>query len=334
MRGGGDRHKTRAFPVVEISKSGSEGHRYGSVAICGRPNVGKSTLVNALIGEVVLVATPYPQTTRERVLGIWTGRAFQAVLVDTPGIHRARSALNRFMVAEAKRATRGVDLIVLLAEVPVLADSDAADGWKPGPVATEVLEHMASTALPMVLVLTKLDRLERRDLLLPVISRWTALHAFEAIVPVSAQTGEGMEALEREVVSRLPEGPALYDADQLSDRPLRWHAAELIRAELFEHLGQELPYSCTVTVESYEEHDDRHRVRATIHVERDSQKGMAVGRGGKVIKAISSGARQRIAELIGKPCELFLEVRVTKNWTKSPELLDRLGYRDPGGEGT
>jgi GTP-binding protein Era len=182
-------------------------------------------------------------------------------------------------------------------------------------------------------VLTKLDRLERRELLLPVIQRWSSHHAFEAIVPASAVTGEGMQDLQREVVSRLPEGPPLYDPEQLSDRPLRWHAAELIRAELFEHLGQELPYSCAVTVQSYEEHDDCHRVKATIHVERESQKGMTVGKGGKVVKAISSGARQRIAELIGKPCELFVEVRVTKNWTKSPELLGRLGYRDPGGEG-
>jgi len=303
------------------------------VAICGRPNVGKSTLVNALIGDVVLVTTPYPQTTRERVLGIWTGPSFQAVLVDTPGIHRARSALNRFMVAEAKRATRGVEFVVLLAEVPVLKDAKAADDWRPGPMAIEVLEILAGTGLPIVLVLTKLDRLERRELLLPVIQRWSALHAFEAVVPVSAHTREGMQALEREVVCRLPEGPALYDPDQLSDRPLRWHAAELIRAELFEHLGQELPYSCTVTVESYEERDDRHRVKATIHVERESQKGMTVGRGGNVIKAISSGARQRIARLIDKPCELFVEVRVTKNWTKNPELLERLGYRDPTDDG-
>jgi GTP-binding protein Era len=319
--------------VVEVSNSASEPHRYGSVAICGRPNVGKSTLVNALLGEVVLVTTPYPQTTRERVLGIWTGPSFQAVLVDTPGIHRARSALNRFMVAEAKKATRGVDLIVLLAEVPVLGDTSAAEAWTPGPVATEVLELLAGTGRPMLLVLTKVDRLDRRDLLLPVIGRWSALHAFEAIIPVSARTGEGMQALQRDVVSRLPEGPALYDRDQLSDRPLRWHAAELVRAQLFDHLGEELPYSCTVTVEAYEEHDDRHTVRATIHVERDSQKGIVVGRGGKMIKAISSSARERIAELIGMPCELFVEVRVTKNWTKSPELLDKLGYRDREGEG-
>jgi GTP-binding protein Era len=303
------------------------------VAICGRPNVGKSTLVNALIGEVVLVTTPYPQTTRERVLGIWTGPSFQVVLVDTPGIHRARSALNRFMVAEAKRATRGVELIVLLAEVPVLSEAKVADDWRPGPVAKEALDILAGTGLPIVLVLTKLDRLERRALLLPVIQRWSSLHAFESVLPVSAHTGEGMQALEREVVSRLPEGPALYDPEQLSDRPLRWHAAELVRAELFEHLGQELPYSCAVTVESYEEHDDRHRVHATIHVERESQKGMTVGKGGKVIKAISRGARQRIAQLIGKPCELFVEVRVTKSWTKNPELLGRLGYCDPTGDG-
>lgn len=298
------------------------------MAICGRPNVGKSTLLNALLGEPLAVATRHPQTTRERLLGIWTRADFQAVLVDTPGIHRARSALNKFMVDEAVRGARDVDLVLLLAEAPMLRDDDAAAAWEPGPVQKRALEILVELGRPLVLVLTKTDRVADRRRLLPVIQAWVGLYPFSAVVPVSAVEGEGLDELTAEVVARLPEGPVYYDQDALSDRPLRWHASELVRAELFTHLGQELPYSCAVTVEDYRELADRDRVRATVHVERDSQKGMVIGKGGKVIKAISQGARSRIADLTGRPCDLMLQVKVSRNWTKDPDKLGALGYQD------
>jgi GTPase len=305
------------------------------VALCGRPNVGKSTLLNALLGESVAVATPHPQTTRERLLGIWTEEAFQAVLVDTPGIHRARSALNRFMVAAALRGARDVDVILLLAETPQVPDIETANAWEPGEVASSALNVLAELGHPIVLVLTKIDRLHDSALLLPILDTWSKQHDFAAVVPVSALHGEGLDALKQEIVARLPEGPRYYEPEQLSDRNLRWHAAELVRAELFEHLAQELPYSCAVQVTGYTERPDRDVVRATVFVERDSQKGMVVGKGGRTIKAISMGARARIARLTGRPCELHLRVDVAKGWTRDPDKLSKLGYReDEGGSRT
>jgi GTP-binding protein Era len=306
-------------------------HRSGFVAICGRPNVGKSTLLNALLGEPVAVATPYPQTTRERLLGIWTEAAFQAVLVDTPGIHRARSALNEFMVRQAVAAARDVDLVLLLDEAPAFRDAATAEAWQPGEVALSALQMLAPLGHPIVLVLTKVDRLRDRSLLLPVLANWGARHEFAAIVPTAALQGEGLDTLRNEVVQRLPEGPQLYPPEDLSDRGMRWHAAELVRAELFEHLGDELPYSCAVRVDRYEHKRDRDRIVATIFVERDSQKGMVIGKGGRVVGAVRTGAQARIERLAGRPCELHLSVEVAKNWTKDPSKLERLGYRDPGG---
>jgi GTP-binding protein Era len=303
-------------------------HRSGFVAICGRPNVGKSTLLNALLGERVAVATAHPQTTRERLLGIWTRPDFQAVLVDTPGLHRARSALNRYMVDEALRGARDVDVVLLLAETPALPDDEQAEAWEPGEVAREGLVALAELRRPLVLVLTKIDRLVDRRHLLPVIGAWMRQHPFEAVVPTSAVTGEGLPELQAEVVARLPEGPRYYDSEQLTDRDLRWHAAELVRAELFERLGQELPYSCAVRVTAWKERDDRDTVHATVFVERDSQKGIVIGKGARVIKALSQGARHRIAELTGRPCDLVLQVAVARDWTRDPEQLSRLGYQD------
>jgi len=306
-------------------------HRSGFVALCGRPNVGKSSLLNALVGEPIAVATAQPQTTRERFLGIWTRPHFQVVLVDTPGIHRARSALNRYMVAQAQIATRDVDLILLLAEAPVVPDLAAAEAWTPGEVALEALETVAHSRSPIVLVITKVDRLEPRELLAPVLRTWSERHEFAALVPTSSVTQEGLAALEAIILERLPLGPRYYDEDDLSVRTTRWHAAELIRAELFAQLREELPYSCAVRIVRYEERPDRDAIAATIFVERDSQKGMVIGRGAQTIRSISQASRVRISDLTGRPCDLRLEVEVAKNWTRDPEKLGQMGYRDPEG---
>ncbi len=324
--------------MVEMVESGDtgtpsspEGFRSGYVALCGRPNVGKSTLLNALLGEQLAVATALPQTTRERMLGIWSTERFQAVLVDTPGIHRPKSALNKYMVEEAIRGARDVDLILMLAEVPRFPATpegrEAAEEWVPGPGAQSAVELLAPLGKPMALVLTKCDLLGDGTLLLPIIAKWQAIHEFSAVVPVSALRGRGLDTLRGEVEQALPEGPVYFAKDQLSDRSMRWHASELIRAELFERLGQELPYSCAVTIENYKELRTRDRIEATIHVERPSQKGIVIGAKGRGIKGISMASRKRVEELTGRPCELFLEVRVTPKWTKDPKKLDALGYR-------
>lgn len=329
-----NRHNKRFARVPMSSLDPSQlppGHRSGFVAICGRPNVGKSTLLNALIGEPVAVATALPQTTRERFLGIWTKEHFQAVLVDTPGIHRARSALNRYMVAQAKVGATDVDLILLLAEVPAVKSAQAARDWTPGDVALEALDLVRDLGAPIVLILTKLDRLQQPELALPMLETWAGLHGFSAIVPTSAQQNQGLEEVERVVVEHLPEGPRYYDPDDLSDRNLRWHAAELIRAELFEQLQQELPYSCAVQITRFNAQPDRDEVQGIIYVERDSQKGMVIGKGAQTIRSISSAGRARISRLTGRPCHLRLEVKVAKNWTRDPEKLQQLGYKDPSG---
>ena len=332
-----DEHVEQAHPPAQTLQPDVElppGHRSGFVAICGRPNVGKSTLLNALVGEPVAVASDHPQTTRERLLGIWTRPDFQAVLVDTPGIHRPRSALNRFMVSQAVAAARDVDLVLLLAETPMLADAEQAQGWEPGPVALQALQTLIELGHPIVLVLTKIDRLADPALLLPVLQRWSKEHAFAAIVPTAALSGQGLQTLQDEIVSRLPEGPRYFDSEDLSDRNLRWHAAELVRGELFEHLRQELPYSCAVVVQRFKHGAQRDRVQATVYVERESQKGMVIGKKASTIKAISQAARARIERLTGRPCDLRLEVDVAKGWTKDPAMLDKLGYRDPDRSGS
>lgn len=303
-------------------------HRFGYVAVCGRPNVGKSTLVNALVGEPVAVATAHPQTTRERMLGIWSRPAFQAVLVDTPGLHRPRSALNRYMVAEALAACRDVDVVLLLAEAPSLTQAQAAS-WEPGDVARDGLDRVAALGKPVVLVLTKIDQLRETPALLPVMATWQKLHDFAAVVPVAALHGDGLEPLEREVVRHLGPGPSHFPEDQLTNRPLRWHAAELVRAELFEHLAQELPYSCAVVIGRYDERGPHDAVEATVYVERESQKPMVIGKGAAVIKAISMGARARIEQLTGRRCDLRLRVDVAPHWTRDPSRLASFGYIVP-----
>ncbi len=309
--------------------------RAGFVGLFGRPNVGKSTLLNVLIGQEIALATKFPQTTRERMLGVWTTPSFQAVLVDTPGMHRAKSALNRFMVHAAVQSAAGVDLLLFLAEMPGVVDAAGADKWRPGEGALAALDLLKSRGRPIVLVLTKCDVPSDRAFVLPVIDRWSEHHAFAAVVPTSARRKTGLDALRSEVASRLPVGPALYDPDHLSDRTMRWHAAEIIRGELFGALSDELPYSCAITVETFQEGPTACRVLATVHVERQSQKGIVIGAKGRQIRAISIGSRRRIAELAGQPCDLVLQVRVSDNWTKDPHKLAQFGYgpKGPGAGG-
>ena len=310
------------------------GFRSGFAALAGRPNVGKSTLLNYLIGEVITIATPKPQTTRKRIRGIVNQANSQIVLVDTPGLHlmpgddRARKskfALNRYMVAEAKAALSEVDLVVLLVEArgrgqrPEVDDEDRL-----------VMDSLRRISCPRLLAINKVDVLDNKERLLPMIDAYHETGLFAEIIPISAREGDGTEALLAAIESRLPEGPPYFPQDMITDQPERLLVAEFIREQVLLHTDQEIPYRTAVEVEAFEEEPERDLVRiyATLFVERDSQKAILIGKQGRGIKAIGTAARQSIEALLG--CKVFLDLRVKvkSGWTSSNLGLRSVGY-DP-----
>jgi GTP-binding protein Era len=314
----------------------------GTVAILGRPNVGKSTLLNRIVGEKLAITSPKPQTTRNRIIGIWNGTIAldgkltkgQIVFVDTPGVHPAHSELSRFMVREALDAVDGVDAVLMMIE--------ASDGPAParglprgaaGLPETErrIIERIKEARLPAVLAINKVDRLREKALLLPVIEAWSQRDPFKTIVPISATEGVGVVELVRELLGLLPEGPPLYDEETLTDRSERFLAGELIREQLFLRLRNELPYATAVIIDNWEERQQGDVViDATILVERDSQKGIVVGKGGQMIRDVGQSAREEITRLLGRPAHLRLHAKVAADWTTSPESIARLGYDRQG----
>jgi GTP-binding protein Era len=295
----------------------------GTVAILGRPNVGKSTLLNALVGEKLAIVTPKPQTTRNRIVGVWNGPAGQIVFVDTPGVHGSRKALNRFMVQEAMGTIESADAALLVI--------DAGDR-RPGNEEKEILRELKAARKPIVLALNKVDKIKDKGALLPLLAEWEQTSKFEALVPISALRNKNLAPVVSELVKLLPQGEALYGPDMLTDRTERFLAAELVREQIFLMTRQELPYAVAVDIESWEERarpDGTNDVviTATILVERDSQKAIAVGKGGSMIRDVGTKARAEITALLGRPAHLKLEVKVDPEWTTSPEALQRLGYR-------
>src|SRR5262245_15662731 len=255
----------------------------GTVAILGRPNVGKSTLLNRVVGEKLAIVSPKPQTTRNRIVGVWNGPEGQIVFVDTPGVHQGRSELNRFMVREALAAVEDVDAALLVVEAqerPPPAPGMVAGAAPLPPGEQQILDRLAEAKRPVVLALNKVDRIKDKTLLLPQIEAWGTRMEFAAIVPMSATEGVGVQGVVRELLALLPEGPPLYDADTLTDRTERFLAAELVREQLFLRLRQELPYSTAVIVENWQERAESGDVviDAAIFVERESQKGIVVGK--------------------------------------------------------
>ncbi len=276
-----------------------------------------------MLGEKVAITSPRPQTTRNRIPGVLTQPGHQLIFIDTPGIHRANRALNTYMNDVATEATWDTDCVALLVEAGVGPELEVGIAE----VLEQLLEGMKGREKPAILVLNKIDRLPKEHLL-PIIEKWRHAYGFEAIVPISALTGDGVDVLMEEFVKLLPEGPPLYPADALTDLPERFIAAELVREKLFRTLQRELPYSIAVTVESWK---DRHsdnlvEIEVVIHVERESQKGIVIGKGGRTIKKVGTEARKDLEKLLGTRVYLRPFVRVERAWTRSPESLKKFGY--------
>jgi GTPase len=297
-------------------------HRAGFAAIVGRPNVGKSTLLNRLLGQKLAIVSPKPQTTRSRILGVVTRPAAQVALLDTPGLHSARGGLNARMVQRALRTLEEADAVLFLIE----AGSPAIDA-----PTRKVLEQVKSAQKPTLLVINKIDTLPRSQLL-PLIDRWRREHGWTEVYPLSALTGENVEGLLDAVARHLPEGPPLFPEHQWTDVPERDLSAELVREQILRQTEQEVPYSAAVLVEEFDESERAvgprglTRISATVLVERDSQKAILIGRGGARLKQIGTKAREQIEKLLG--CKVFLElhVKVEKDWTQTPHGLRRAGY--------
>ncbi|HVV17475.1 MAG TPA: GTPase Era [Polyangia bacterium] len=292
--------------------------RAGRVAILGRPNVGKSTLLNRIVGEKLAIVTPKPQTTRNRITGVYNGERGQIVFVDTPGVHGAKKELNRFMVGEALGLIPDIDAALLIVEASV---------DRPGEVEERILKGLADAGRPVVLGLNKADTLKDKGALLPTLESWSKRPELRALVPLSAKRGTNVDRLVNELWDLLPEGPPLYDPDQLTDRTERFLAAELIREQLFVSLRQEVPYAIAVVVDNWEERASDVVVSASIVVERDTQRAIVLGKGGAMIKDVGTRARLAISELLQRPAHVKLTVRVEPDWTSSPHALAALGYR-------
>ncbi len=291
--------------------------RSGYVSIVGRPNVGKSTLLNRILGQKIAITSPKPQTTRNRILGIHSFSGGQILFLDTPGIHAARGRLNKFMVDQALSACSEVDLVLFL------VDADR----RPGEGDDFILDVLRRGAAPVLLVLNKIDRIGK-PALLPLIDTYAKKFPFQAIIPVSALKGDGIDELVAAVAARLPAGPSYYPSDMVTDLPERFIAAEMIREQVLRQTREEIPYGVAVTVETFEEKPERNLVviGAVIHVERETHKRIIVGKGGATVRDIGRAARRDIEKLLD--CRVFLEIfiRVDRNWTDSGRLLKEFGY--------
>jgi GTP-binding protein Era len=291
--------------------------RSGLVAVVGRPNVGKSTLVNALVGQKVAIVSDKPQTTRRGIRGIVTTNDVQVVFVDTPGFHKPRTALGSRLNEIVGESTDGVDAIVQVV--------DAAAGVGRGD-AFVYAEQLAPHDVARLCAVNKLDAVRRRREL-PQLQAAADLGAFDEIVPVSARTGDGIGLLFDLIVERLPEGPPMYPAEQVTDVPIEERLGELVREQALAVTREEVPHSIAVVVEDLERRDELTRVEATLVVERDSQKGIVIGHGGDTLKTIGSRARAEMEALLGTKVFLDLRVKVVKEWQRDPKALQRLGFQ-------
>jgi GTP-binding protein Era len=290
----------------------------GFIAIIGPPNVGKSTLLNRFLGQKIAITSPKPQTTRNRILGIYNEDDCQMVFIDTPGIHQTRSLLHKSMVRSAKASLGEVDIILLVVELEEAGHSDELD---------TILRLLKKTAKPAIMAINKID-LIKKERLLPLIESYSKLHCLDSIVPISALYGDGVEALREELKKRLSPGPQFFPPDMLTDKSEEFLIAEIIREKIYYETREELPYSSAVMVESLEEDSARNllTVMAVIYVEKASQKGMIIGKDGRMIKRIGTNARTEIERIFSLKVYLELFVKVEKKWSSSTRSLRRLGY--------
>jgi GTP-binding protein Era len=289
----------------------------GFVAIAGAPNVGKSTLLNRILGEKLSITSRKPQTTRNRILGVVHRTSAQFVFIDTPGIHTAKTLLNTRIVDVALTAIGDADLVLVV-----------GDAVTPDAVSEQLLAAaLKKRKQPAILALNKIDLVEK-ERLLHLIDAWSQTHSFEAVVPVSAKLGIQIETLLQAIEGVLPYGPPYFSEEEITDMPERFIAAEMIREKVFRYTGQEIPYAIAVSVDSFSEDikNSLVRIHATIHVERDSQKGIIIGKGGKKLKTIGEAARKEIERLVGARVFLKILVRVQKNWSKDTRALRKFGY--------
>ena len=289
----------------------------GIVALIGPPNVGKSTLLNSLLGQKISIVSPKPQTTRNRILGIVNGPDYQIVMLDTPGIHKARSPLNLEMVKIALGSLAEVDAIVFMVDVTM-----------PLPNTNNTpTSCLAGIDKPVLLLLNKMDMIDKEKLL-PIIATYQGLYPFQAILPLSAKANDGTDLVIRELCTLLPTGPRLYPEDIPTDATERFIVSEIIREKIFLQTGQEIPYSTAVMIESFKENEAKQliTIHATIYVEKDSQKGIIIGKNGSKLKQLGQAARKDIEELLDQHVLLKLWVKVQKDWTNDPRFLRELGF--------
>ena len=296
----------------------NEGIKCGMAALVGPPNVGKSTLLNRLLGQKISIVSPKPQTTRNRILGIVNEPAYQIVLLDTPGLHKASSPLNREMVRLALESLSEVEVIVFMIDASLPLPKK---GVKP-PTSC-----LTGRNTPTILLLNKIDLLDKEKVL-PLIEAYQKLHPFTAIIPASALENDGIDLLLEELLKLLPIAPRLYPEDIPTDVTERFIVAETIREKVFLRTGQEIPYSSAVMVDSFKAREDGSLVtiHATIFIEKDSQKGIVIGKGGKKLTEIGRAARRDIEEMLGQKVLLKLWVKVKKNWTQNNSFLKELGF--------
>jgi GTP-binding protein Era len=294
----------------------AEAHRAGFVSIAGRPNAGKSTLLNALVGEKVAITAPQAQTTRTSIQGVMTTPAAQVVFIDTPGIHKSDSLFNKRMMDTVRGALQDRDLVIYM-----------ADATK---AVTEEDEHALSAlnkSGQTLLVLNKIDRVSDKRLLLPVLDRYNQLFAFSEAFPVAARTGEGLDALKQAIIRHLPEGPAIFPDDYLTDQPARFMAAEIVREAILGNLRDEVPHATAILVDTWEEKPKLVKIAATIHVERTGQKAILIGTQGQMLKKIGTAARLELERLLGRKVFLSLFVKVKPNWREDPSFLNAVDWR-------
>jgi len=300
-----------------MPKSKKPKFRAGAVTIVGLPNAGKSTLLNAIVGEKLAIVTAKAQTTRTALNGVWTGEDAQIVFVDTPGLHKSDTVINRRMMQAVRSALDAIDVVVFVVDAT----------RKPGEDDAQAVDLVKKPGMPVILVLNKVDQVHEKPRLFAIIEHYQKLHEFAAYVPVSARKSDGIEELKKAIIEHLPEAPAIYPEDHLTDVPSRFLAAEMIREKILILSRQEVPHSVAVLVDEWEDKETVIRIAATVYVERAGQKNIIVGAGGAMIKKIGTAARTEMERFFDRKVFLELFVKVKPDWRNQPEFLNELDWR-------